>query len=105
MRGMVQVFFFRFAGVLLTWFIRLFSLAGLIFLAVMVGMWGGLWIQSDRVTLAALATTGLSFLDGHIQGSFYWIARVVIFALMLAIWVISCFVVVWLYQLSFGFSV
>lgn len=81
---------------------RILAISGLLLLAVLVGIFGGLWSQSGRVTQAALSITGLSLLDGYVQGPFYWIVRVVLFALMLVVWVISCFVVVWLTRMAFG---
>jgi hypothetical protein len=84
---------------------RILAISGLLLLAVLVGIFGGLWTQSSPLAQATLATTGLSILSGHMQdGPFYWIARTVLFALMLAFWVISCFVVVWLTRMAFGFN-
>lgn len=108
MPGIVRFIFSRMLAFMLTRFIpfvgRTLAFSGLFLLAVLAGIYGGLWSQSDRLTQAGLILTGMSLLDGNQKGPFYWIARVVLFAIMLAFWVISCFAVVWFSRTAFGFK-
>jgi hypothetical protein len=105
MSRFVLTAFQRTISFVITRTVQLLGVSGLLLLAVFLGIFGGLWAESDKVTVTGLALTGLSHLDGNLKGTFYWISRFVILVFMLVFWVISCFIVVWLCRIAFGVGV